>query len=70
MKTRILLVDDEPNVLSSFRRQLRNAYEIVTEEDPTTALLALNLIRTRLTVFTCSPRKLEFVSRLSCSQHS
>ncbi|MGL1864196.1 MAG: response regulator [Pseudodesulfovibrio sp.] len=42
MKTRILLVDDEPNVLSSFRRQLRNDYEVVTEEDPTMALLALN----------------------------
>jgi len=42
MKTRILLVDDEPNILSSLRRQLRNHYEVEIEEDPTMALLALN----------------------------
>lgn len=42
MSARILLVDDEPNVLSSLRRQLRSHYEVDVEEDPTMALLALD----------------------------
>ncbi len=42
MSARILLVDDEPNVLSSLRRQLRSHYEVEIEEDPTKALLALD----------------------------
>ncbi|OEU65000.1 MAG: response regulator receiver protein [Desulfovibrio sp. S3730MH75] len=41
MKARILLVDDEPNVLSSLKRQLRNDYEVDTESDPAMALLSL-----------------------------
>lgn len=42
MSTRILLVDDEPNVLSSLRRQLRSDYEVEVAEDPTAALLSLD----------------------------
>ncbi|SDK91690.1 Response regulator c-di-GMP phosphodiesterase, RpfG family, contains REC and HD-GYP domains [Maridesulfovibrio ferrireducens] len=42
MKSRILLVDDEPNVLSALKRQLRGVYDVETEEDPTMALLSLN----------------------------
>ncbi len=42
MSARILLVDDEPNVLSSLRRQLRDRYEVTTKEDPTAGLLALD----------------------------
>ncbi|MBI9111912.1 HD domain-containing phosphohydrolase [Maridesulfovibrio ferrireducens] len=42
MKSRILLVDDEPNVLSALKRQLRGIYDVETEEDPTIALLSLN----------------------------
>ncbi|WP_031485178.1 HD domain-containing phosphohydrolase, partial [Maridesulfovibrio frigidus] len=41
MKARILLVDDEPNVLSSLKRQLRGAYEVDTESDPAMALVSL-----------------------------
>ncbi|BDQ38534.1 response regulator receiver modulated metal-depenent phosphohydrolase [Pseudodesulfovibrio nedwellii] len=42
MPVRILLVDDEPNVLSALRRQLRDLYEIEVETDPTMALLNIN----------------------------
>lgn len=41
MKPRILLVDDEPNVLSSLGRQLRNTYEVHTASDPEQALIEL-----------------------------
>ena len=41
MKNTILLVDDEPNVLSALRRQLRDQYEVKTESDPTEALKLL-----------------------------
>lgn len=41
MKPKILLVDDEPNVLSSLKRQLRNSYEVHTETDPEMALIEL-----------------------------
>nr|WP_321259284.1 HD domain-containing phosphohydrolase [uncultured Pseudodesulfovibrio sp.] len=42
MPTRILLVDDEPNVLSALRRQLRDLYEIEVQTDPTMALLDID----------------------------
>lgn len=42
MGARILLVDDEPNVLSALRRQLRDQYEVVTETDPQMALLEMD----------------------------
>lgn len=42
MLKRILLVDDEPNVLSALRRQLRDLYEIEVETDPTMALLNID----------------------------
>lgn len=38
MKHTILLVDDEPNVLSALRRQLRDKYEVKTETNPDAAL--------------------------------
>ncbi|EGB15761.1 response regulator receiver protein [Pseudodesulfovibrio mercurii] len=38
MKPRILLVDDEPNVLSALRRQLREQYEVDVQSDPAQAL--------------------------------
>lgn len=38
MEARILLVDDEPNILSALRRQLREKYEVETETDPAKAL--------------------------------
>ncbi|MCJ2164766.1 MULTISPECIES: HD domain-containing phosphohydrolase [unclassified Pseudodesulfovibrio] len=41
MTARILLVDDEPNVLSSLRRQLRSEFDVEVEEDPALALLTL-----------------------------
>jgi len=42
MTKRILLVDDEPNVLSALRRQLRDLYEVEVETDPTAALLNID----------------------------
>lgn len=42
MKHRILLVDDEPNVLSSLKRQLRSLYEVHTQTDPKAALEEIN----------------------------
>jgi len=39
MKAKILLVDDEPNVLSALRRQLRDRYDVTVESDPALALL-------------------------------
>ena len=42
MKLRILLVDDEPNILSSLKRQLRGSYEVHTAEDPEKALAGLD----------------------------
>nr|WP_321512895.1 HD domain-containing phosphohydrolase [uncultured Pseudodesulfovibrio sp.] len=42
MLARVLLVDDEPNVLSALRRQLRDLYEIEVETDPATALLSID----------------------------
>ncbi|WP_291326325.1 HD domain-containing phosphohydrolase [Desulfovibrio sp. UCD-KL4C] len=42
MKFKILLVDDEPNVLSALKRQLRGNFDVETSEDPTMAMLALN----------------------------
>lgn len=42
MNARILLVDDEPNVLSSLRRQLRSDYDVEIAEDPTMALHAID----------------------------
>lgn len=42
MDTKILLVDDEPNVLRSLRRQLRSEYEVDIHEDPTKALQVLS----------------------------
>jgi response regulator RpfG family c-di-GMP phosphodiesterase len=41
MSDKILLVDDESNVLESIRRQLRNRFEIVTAESGEEALAAL-----------------------------
>ncbi|QJB57183.1 HD domain-containing phosphohydrolase [Pseudodesulfovibrio sp. zrk46] len=38
MKQRILLVDDEPNVLSALRRQLRDLFEVEIDTDPLNAL--------------------------------
>ncbi|WP_321404460.1 HD domain-containing phosphohydrolase [Maridesulfovibrio sp.] len=38
MKHRILLVDDEPNILSSLKRQLRTYYDVHTADDPEKAL--------------------------------
>lgn len=38
MKYRVLLVDDEPNVLSALRRQLRDMYEVDIETDPMVAI--------------------------------
>ncbi|WP_207260934.1 HD domain-containing phosphohydrolase [Desulfovibrio sp. Huiquan2017] len=38
MKPRILLVDDEPNVLSALRRQLREQYEVDVQANPAEAL--------------------------------
>ncbi len=42
MKFKILLVDDEPNVLSALKRQLRGEYEVETSEDPALAILKIN----------------------------
>ncbi|BCS89818.1 HD domain-containing phosphohydrolase [Pseudodesulfovibrio sediminis] len=42
MEARILLVDDEPNILSALRRQLREKYDVETETDPTKALAGLD----------------------------
>jgi len=42
MKPRILLVDDEPNVLSALRRQLRDLYEVDVQSAPAEALKQLN----------------------------
>ena len=42
MKHRILLVDDEPNILSSLKRQLRGYYDVYTENAPEKALSSLN----------------------------
>jgi len=42
MKPRILLVDDEPNVLSALRRQLRDQYEVEVQSAPAEALKQLN----------------------------
>ncbi|CCH47903.1 HD domain-containing phosphohydrolase [Pseudodesulfovibrio piezophilus] len=42
MSARVLLVDDEPNVLSALRRQLRDKYEIEVEQDPQAALKRLD----------------------------
>ena len=42
MKAKVLLVDDEPNVLSALRRQLRDKYEVEIESDPTMAILKLD----------------------------
>ncbi|WP_027722889.1 HD domain-containing phosphohydrolase [Maridesulfovibrio zosterae] len=42
MKPRILLVDDEPNVLSSLKRQLRKYYDIHTETGPASALSCID----------------------------
>lgn len=41
MKHRILLVDDEPNILSSLKRQLRAYYDVHTANDPEKALVDL-----------------------------
>jgi response regulator RpfG family c-di-GMP phosphodiesterase len=42
MKPRILLVDDEPNVLSALRRQLRDLYEVDVQSAPAEALKQLD----------------------------
>ncbi|WP_272699026.1 HD domain-containing phosphohydrolase [Desulfovibrio sp. Fe33] len=42
MKPRILLVDDEPKVLSALRRQLRDLYEIDVHSDPAEALKTID----------------------------
>jgi response regulator RpfG family c-di-GMP phosphodiesterase len=42
MKPRILLVDDEPNVLSALRRQLREQYEVDVQSSPVEALKQLD----------------------------
>ncbi|QGY38661.1 response regulator [Pseudodesulfovibrio cashew] len=42
MQAKILLVDDEPNVLSGLRRQLRDKYEISMATDPVEALESLD----------------------------
>lgn len=39
MKHRILLLDDEPNVLSALRRQLRDLFDVTVESDPLAALM-------------------------------
>lgn len=41
MKPSILLVDDEPNVLSALKRQLRSGFDVHTETDPEMALIEL-----------------------------
>ncbi|WP_432737445.1 HD domain-containing phosphohydrolase [Maridesulfovibrio sp. FT414] len=41
MKHSIMLVDDEPNVLSSLKRQLRGQYDVHTSDDPEKALVEL-----------------------------
>ncbi|WP_419779894.1 HD domain-containing phosphohydrolase [Maridesulfovibrio sp.] len=41
MKPSILLVDDEPNVLSALKRQLRSDFDVYTETDPEMALIEL-----------------------------
>ena len=41
MNTRILCVDDEPNVLAAFRRQLRTQFDIATAEGPERGLQEL-----------------------------
>jgi response regulator RpfG family c-di-GMP phosphodiesterase len=45
MKATILLVDDEPNVLSALRRQLRDKYEVQIESDPEAALFEIQTNR-------------------------
>lgn len=42
MKQRILLVDDEPNVLSALRRQLRDLFEVDVESDPAVAVVEVD----------------------------
>lgn len=42
MKPKILLVDDEPKVLSALRRQLRDFYEIDVHSDPAEALKTID----------------------------
>lgn len=42
MKFKILLVDDEPNVLSALKRQLRGNFDVETSGDPTEAILKFN----------------------------
>lgn len=41
MKHRVLLVDDEPNIMSSLKRQLRTHYDVYTADDPEKALVDL-----------------------------
>ncbi|WP_415718350.1 HD domain-containing phosphohydrolase [Maridesulfovibrio sp.] len=41
MRHRVLLVDDEPNILSSLKRQLRAYYDVYTADDPEKALVDL-----------------------------
>ena len=38
---KILFVDDEPNVLAAFQRQLRKQFDLVTAEGPAAGLAAL-----------------------------
>ena len=38
---KILFVDDEPNVLAAFQRQLRKQFDLVTAEGPVAGLAAL-----------------------------
>ncbi len=42
MKHRILLVDDEPNVLSALRRQLRDLFDVEVQSDPTVAIAEID----------------------------
>ncbi len=42
MKQRILLVDDEPNVLTALRRQLRDLFDVEIESDPSVAITEIN----------------------------
>lgn len=42
MKQRILLVDDEPNVLTALRRQLRGLFDVEIESDPSVAITEIN----------------------------
>ena len=41
MKPRTLLVDDDPNVFSALKRQLRSGFDVHTDTDPKITLIEL-----------------------------